>query len=1129
MEQPLFRNSSSARTELFAKLKPCCVEISKLVMRPSAAPSQANQLLQLTDRLYSILNGQVSYDASAVDGKIAEYVFFPLSFIFKNKEDHSARVLENSIKCLRVLIQYGWRSTISTSLAQQLLILLTFIIAGVPGQQRTSTPPEETVLECYRALAVLIREACLSSSVSESLVDPSGLPSLGHTVTVILDGATDAATADIQLAALDALRALFVSMKDRAALASFLPGSVSALSKLLSPPASLKLQKRVLCYGLRVFGDILTRVLGDIHNRDALRQLTSEITGDENEDELPRKELSASWLKATSAQVRMALAMVLKLRSHESDDVREAVEGLSLSLLDECHASLADCTVFLVETAIVTWKEEKDATELLGGSKHVAFNIRDSALPESVAVQTTLQDLAMIYPELQDAIKTVVHNMITSLPRIMQTSDERTKQQCISALSQGQRIVKALHVDSSLLHEALSSALRDSVVALNSIKKQLNVVTDAEFEEEMSVNSTDLVARPGETRTFKPILLAHGSQAGTRDAFLRMVAGIGSPSQQADLASDMVSLARDLSGIDQVTALWLASELLKVALAKNERDEQFFDFSGTMSTNEPSEVFQELYQFSVVILTSHTDSLEIDWRMEAIAIEVTTFAASRMGPSFRPELIDTLYPIATFLGSQNTQLRLHAMTALSLIALNCGYRDVSELIVENADYMVNSVSLRLTSMDVTPASLKVLRMMIRLTGPKLLPFLDDTVAAIFAALDNYHGYPAFVEQLFSVLSEVVQQGVKSDVLLLESKESKTLNHRKRPTTTATIDDIKSEVKERVAKKKKRRKEEDELLGGARVKHPQKPWTSEAKELLDERERKMKADDGEGAEDIGSGGEIEKPKPVRTPTYELLSRVTTLTQYYLTSPTPTLRKSLLDLLSTITSSMALDEDAFLPMVNSLWPVVISRLHDGEPFVVAAACRAIAALAQGAGDFLASRIKTEWWDSMSRWCQKAKQNAKTGVTGSGGRSGKVNNSVPVHPGRNVGRLNMALVGNEVVLPHHPQGGGAGGRPGTGGVDLEKHSTGGLGRFAQAAQVWEATVDMLVALVSFVRLDDEVFDQILGLLADELDGNSAAREALEVVNADAVWLVRFERGSLARDFSVPVTDGIRFATLA
>ena len=62
---------------------------------------------------------------------------------------------------------------------------------------------------------------------------------------------------------------------------------------------------------------------------------------------------------------------------------------------------------------------------------------------------------------------------------------------------------------------------------------------------------------------------------------------------------------------------------------------------------------------------------------------------------------------------------------------------------------------------------------------------------------------------------------------------------------------------------------------------------------------------------------------------------TLTQHYLTSPTPTLRKSLLDLVGTVSPALAGDENAFLPLVNTLWPVVVSRLYDGEGYVVVAA--------------------------------------------------------------------------------------------------------------------------------------------------------------------------------------------------
>src|SRR5690606_22271970 len=96
-------------------------------------------------------------------------------------------------------------------------------------------------------------------------------------------------------------------------------------------------------------------------------------------------------------------------------------------------------------------------------------------------------------------------------------------------------------------------------------------------------------------------------------------------------------------------------------------------------------------------------------------------------------------------------------------------------------YMVNSVALRLNTLDISPASTQVLTMMIRLTGPRLVPFLDDVVESIFAALENYHGYPLFVESLFSVLKELVNQAVKSDTLLLEDqKHSVPVHKKKRP-------------------------------------------------------------------------------------------------------------------------------------------------------------------------------------------------------------------------------------------------------------------------------------------------------------------------------------------------------------
>jgi hypothetical protein len=88
----------------------------------------------------------------------------------------------------------------------------------------------------------------------------------------------------------------------------------------------------------------------------------------------------------------------------------------------------------------------------------------------------------------------------------------------------------------------------------------------------------------------------------------------------------------------------------------------------------------------------------------------------------------------------------------------------------------------------------------------------------------------------------------------------------------------------------------------------------------------------------------------------------------------------------------------------------------------------------------------------------------------------------------------------------------------------SGGALGRFAQASQVWEAVLGLLTAIVAFVRLEDDMFDDILGLVVDVLPQHPELREALETINADAVWLAMYERG-MAQAKEAPVVEGVEF----
>ncbi|KAI6092621.1 ARM repeat-containing protein [Hypoxylon rubiginosum] len=1058
-------NSSTARNAFFQELKPRCIAINNLTVRASDKRAAAKDLIVVVEELFAILHRQVSSDASVLDEKHAEYVFFPLSNILRNQQQYPIRLTELTIKCLGVLIQYGWKSKISNELSQQLLIFLTFVVGGVPNQERKDRIPEETELEALRTLTSLIKAIGSSSTGAAALVSTNSIPTLGHAVSIILDSITDGRTPDIQLEALRTLNALIIAIRDQAALATFLPGLVSSLSRLLTLPLALKMQRRVLVNGITTLKDVLTKVIGDIKVTGLLKKQTTE-----SDEKTEGKVLTPAWLKATTAKIKLALANVLKLRNTNSEEVRSALERLCITLLDECHQSLEECTSILVESAMILADEEDEKSVL----------------------ETNLTDLASIYPELGDTIKTTVYNWVTSLPRLVQSSDDKVKQQAIRNLIKGQHFITKLQVNSFILEDSLVVSLRDSATALVLASKSSSMTEVPSTIIELNM---DLVQRDGSS-IFPPILIAQETERLTRTAFLDLLSKVGTISQQDKLTSNLLNYVRESTGPSQVASYWLAFEMVKSSLSQHSDIDDFLDLSLAAGPSDESEsIFQELYSFSVDVLDSQAEVEEVDWRLQAIGLEVTTFAASRTKEGFRPELIDVLFPITTFLGSGISRLRDHAIISLNSIAASCGYSNVTDLIIDNVDYMVNSVSLRLNTFDISPASTQVLRMMIRITGPRLIPYLDDVIASIFAALDNYHGYPVFVESLFSVLTEVVQQGSQSDHLLLDAAKSSARDHKKSPQPVVTTEEICDILSDRIERREKRRQDEREEIEP----HPKQPWKA-AKSFDAEMEPPEEEEE--------PNNEVEKPAP-KTPTFKILARITDLTQHYLTSPTPSLRKSLLDLLATVCPALSPDEEAFLPLVNSVWPVLVERLYDSEPFVVISACKALGALCQSAGDFLNTRIKTEWWDNLGKWCRKAKADATQSRSKAkskvGSRAGKQDHNL--------------------IIPIRSRDGIEGKEASSKAVEIV--SSTGLGRFAQTAQVWEAVQELLIAIVSFVQIDDDVFDQILELLADTLATNPTARAALEALDPDAVWLLMYERG-MVQPMDKPGLEGVAFVEL-
>jgi hypothetical protein len=660
----------------------------------------------------------------------------------------------------------------------------------------------------------------------------------------------------------------------------------------------------------------------------------------------------------------------------------------------------------------------------------------------------SLQNLAIMYPSVSELIKITIYNWVTSLPRVMQGSDESAKQSALKQISNAQVMMLGLGSDSAMLNDALVDSLRNSVVRVLELSASTKGIKESSTIDSSSPQLL-MSSQAALVKQYRPIVMPYGSQIQTRESFDTLLANVGPPETQIKMARDLLDYLRNASGYDILSAFWLSFRLLQAATSSTSKLDSLLDQS-LVSSNDREALMVELYTYAVANLSNQEDNV-LDWRVQAIGLEVVAYTASIWGEAFRPDLIDTLYPIIHLLGSGIGELREHAIASLNMISDYCGYPNTSVMITSNVDYLVNSISLKLNTFDISPQAPQVLVMMIRLSGPSLLPYLDDVVGSIFAALENFHGYPRLVENLFIVLGEIVEESGKSGQLKLTAASD--LIHRKNKPTTNRIEDILMVLKKRMDKTSI---SDYSIYEGI----PREPW-KDAQAQLDEMNDLKDAE-----ETISYPSELQSPPPTKV--YAMVQSIARLGQHYLTNQSPVLRQKLLDLINTASEVLCRGENQYLPLVNDIWPVLVKRLYDEEPFVVIAASRAVAGACRCAGDFMSTRIQAEWQDIM-----KEVRRART----------KAN--------------------------------------------AEKKGRHGRGVYSQSWQVWEAFIKLLTTIVEYVRIDDDMFDEALENLADLLVSREDVRTAFSAVNADAVWLQELRRGELP-NMKKPAVGDIRFANL-
>ena len=904
------------------------MEISETSLR---VRTDRDAIAALTKNLKTFSVTLKSVAGPSFDGKLADYAFFPLSHIFRQSQLVPKALVELAVQCLTILLDTGWREAIPPALGQQLLILLTFIAGGPPGEKRTPhSTTEESLQVALEALTSLLNSFRNSREASASLVADANLPAVGHCVTVILDAAVDGPTVKIQISALDALDAFGESLPDVDSLVGFLPGVVSALSKILQVDQGPRRSYQVLAAAT----DLLTKILQATLSDHDLKKIIhpSEKAPSDGRKKPTRNE---SWLKATSSQIKIALASVLKLRNHNRQEVREALGRLCYCLIQDCRHSLEDSSTMLIETLVIL-----------------------SADSESSA--SKLKHIASVDPSIIEGIRSTLHSMITALPRTMQSTNDALRSKVVQQISSSFRLLSDLGADSSLVDSALAGNLRDSVTSTiyvpSKFKGAIESSADGGSDLQILLRKDDAQHIPA----FEPLLVGYRGQKQSLDDLLILTQKVGGSQVALDVINNMLQGLYSLEGDSLLATIWSSLNLLRTSLSTTDVLDDFI-VTANSSSRQAIILLDELYSFSLSQISMSSLSDQPDWRVQGLALEVIAFQAQQLQGDFRIELVEALYPVIQLLGSPHPALRQHAMTTLTIIARFCGYNSASETIIANVDYLVNAVALKLNTFDISPQAPQVLLMMIKLSGPSLLPYLDDLVDSIFAALDNFHGYPRLVELLFSVLGAMVEEGSRSSTLLIES--GKSINHHKPLFESPTAESLATKLLNKQKVQDIALAEED----NTHTAFPRKPW----KEPV--------------PSDASPENSSQSPPPPETSvtstpskTYTLLNKILTQTQHHLSSPSTALQLSLLSSIATAIPTLQNNEEVFLPTLNAIWPPILARLYDQSLYVSAAAADAIAALCRGSGDFMSSRI-TEAWSGMRElyWKTEGKMRAEKGA--------------------------------------------------------------------------------------------------------------------------------------------------------
>ncbi|EDO14910.1 hypothetical protein Kpol_348p14 [Vanderwaltozyma polyspora DSM 70294] len=945
-----------ADSEAFQEIRPLCVELSKLAFQErNIFDSESSQL---KDALKSIEQKLSGFQTDSLSLNFADYVFVPIGSLLKQERLGTPQT-ELVLQIIGHLLRLCWHhsGTLNQELATQLFPLLTYLISPDKDNEKLKGMSVYYKLVSAQLLKQFFTSVSQQSYKQEFFTSGGAklLPSLGHCITILLD-LLGSVPYDIklQLCTLEGLEILYKKLASNGELLSFvLPGNISAFAKILSLPG-LNIQYKVVSSTLHIFTLLLRTVYDDVDlnvsesNKNVLQLLPETLDDDlklSNDlrlikmdgylSESSKKHRDIAWLKATSAQIKRALnSFTEKNIKRQNASINMELEKMAYIALSNCSISLSNCSDDFLNILV--------------------------SLKSSYLLQL---------PNICGSLREIIESKFVKIGNALHFDDTID----LDSLSFAFKILWQMEPDKSMLSLATTSILDSlSTFSEQSIQK---------YEKSKVIEQTSNVIIKTvlqESDANQEFLLPYLPN-DTESSLSQLIKSIGSTIDNNEILDETINslLTGDLkSNIQQkLLSLWVSTRILvgSKLLTVTSTDDELLDFGNCESEVVPDSCYSileygnELYQ-EIVFLTEGSQMSKNSEQAYAIVLDSIMQVSEVMNKEFESELIDYIYIIVDSLASSSPIIRNRAQVCAMSIAKNLYSGSIQNLLMNNVDYLVESISNRLNS-GMTERASKVLMVICKLSGYEVIDKFKDVIETVFRLLDYYHGYSELCLQFFQFFEIIIIEMKKT--FLNESDNSKI--HEDVSINTCGFapwgiqnwTQLVSLLDSHTMKDAKLAETIEVEIGEPN--NFQDYFDQKLKEIDSDDEEEIEEDSDFDMESQFGGKEQMENKwesPIPKESYRILLKIINYSDRLLMHPSKPLKVQILKVVKMMLPLLATQKDSLLPPIAQIWGSIAECIMDSDFSIVKPACECVQMIIKHSKDFVTKRFVDMWQELQKR---------------------------------------------------------------------------------------------------------------------------------------------------------------------